>query len=236
MKTIKRILITIVLIIAFAAAGLFYYGYRQYQAYESEADLITLVENVQSKQNFVSYDQLPESLVNATVSIEDRRYFSHGGVDYIGILRAIVSQFDDSYVRSGGSTIEQQTAKNLYQKYNSNFLDWKLAEFYFAKELEQNYSKEEIFALYVNIINYGDNNIGIWEASENYFGVEPSELTLAQSSLLAGIPQSPSHYQLSDHYTEAKQRQKLVLNAMVRDQKITQAEADEAYAEDVNLQ
>lgn len=231
MKFIRR-LILLMLVFVLGATGLFlFHGHNQYEEINQQADITYLVQQVESDENFVSYDQLPENLVNATVSIEDRRYFEHGGVDYIGLLRAIVSQFDNDFLKSGGSTITQQTAKNLYSKFDSDFLGWKGAEFFFARELEQNYSKEEIFAIYVNIINYGDNNQGIYEAAWNYFGVDVSQLDLAQCSILAGIPQSPSNYELSGHYDNAKRRQQLVLNAMVSENYITQDQADEAYEE-----
>lgn len=233
MKFIRRI-ITTLLVLGLVIVGLFlYHGHQQYEEIQQQADITYLVQQVQEDENFVSYNQLPENLVNATVSIEDRRYFEHGGVDYIGLLRALVSQFNNDFLKSGGSTITQQTAKNLYSRFDSDFLGWKGAELFFARELEKNYSKEEIFAIYVNIINYGDNNQGIYEASWNYFGVDVSELNLAQCSILAGIPQSPSNYELSGHYDNAKTRQKLVLNAMVSEDYITQEQADIAYNEAV---
>ncbi len=231
MKIIRRIILSILTIVILVVGCLSIYGYRQYKTISEQADITYLVSLVQQDENYVSYDDISENLVNATVAIEDRRFFLHNGVDYIGLIRAIMSQFNSNLLKSGGSTITQQTAKNLYQQFNSDFFDWKTAEFFFARQLEKNYSKEEIFAIYVNIINYGDNNTGIYEASENTFGVLPSELTVAQASLLAGIPQSPSNYQLSNHYSEAKERQLLVLNAMAEQGYIDEDDIDSIYNE-----
>ncbi len=232
-KIIRRTILTICTIAILLVGSLALYGHHQYKKISQQADITYLVSLVQEQENFVPYDELSPNLVNATVAIEDKRYFNHSGVDYIGLIRALMSQFNSNFLRSGGSTITQQTAKNLYQQFNASFFDWKTAEFYFALELERHYTKEEIFAIYVNIINYGDNNTGIYEAAMDEFGVTPSELTLAQASILAGIPQSPSNYQLSTNYSAAKQRQKLVLSAMAEQGYISEQEADQAYTIDV---
>ena len=114
----------------------------------------------------------------------------------------------------GGSTITQQLAKNLYFDYQPSYLR-KVSEIFVAYDLEKKLRKKEILELYVNVINYGDNHIGIYEAAHGYFHKEPSELTIDEATLLAGLPQSPSNYQLSNHYKEARLRQKQVLEAMV---------------------
>lgn len=234
MKKILLRLVLFLMIIVIAISG--YLGFRGYNGYKELTDqtsIETLVAQVESDPEFVAYEDLPSYLVRATVSIEDRRFFEHDGVDIIGLGRAVLSQFIPSLIqKSGGSTITQQVAKNLYGLFESN-LDRKLVEFFLAKELEDKYSKNEIFALYVNIINYGDGYIGIYEASTGYFGVEPSSLTIAQCTILAGLPQSPSNYQLSDHYENAKNRQRQVLNAMIESSYITEDEADTIYATDI---
>ena len=210
--------------------GIIFYGYKEYQDYSSQSALTSLVEQDESKENYVAYSDLPNTLVRATVSIEDRRFFEHKGVDYKGLVRALFSQFNSNLLKSGGSTITQQLAKNLYGMYDSNF-KWKTAEYFFAKELEGRYSKNEIFALYVNVINYGDGHTGIYEASYGYFGVAPEDLTDAQCTILAGIPQSPSKYQLtsSENVQNAKERQQLVLDAMMDQKYLNQTQADEIY-------
>lgn len=230
MKRFFQFIFAILFICILFCAGIALYGYKEYRDYSSTASLESLVEQVEAQDDFVEYSDLPNTLVRATVSIEDRRFFEHNGVDYKGLARALVSQVNENLVKSGGSTITQQVAKNLYGMYDSSF-QWKTAEYFFAKELEGRYSKSEIFALYVNIINYGDNHTGIYEASYGYFGVAPDELTDAQCTMLAGIPQSPSTYQLTsaENVQKAKKRQKLVLEAMMDKKYLNQSQVDEIY-------
>ncbi len=231
MKKIGRMLFILVMVCVFALAGIALYGYKEYRSYSTQAPITTLVDQVESDPTFVSYGELPKTLVRATVSIEDRRFFEHDGVDYKGLARALASQVLPGLLKSGGSTITQQLAKNLYGTYDSN-LQWKTAEFYFAKELEGRYSKEEIFALYVNVINYGNGYSGIYEASQGYFGQVPEDLTDAQCTILAGIPQSPATYELTsaENVQKAKARQKLVLEAMMDKKYLNQPQVDKIYS------
>ena len=132
---------------------------------------------------------------------------------YITFINKKSINITQKKVLQGGSTITQQVAKNLYFDNDQNFLK-KIAEMFVAFELEENYSKDEILELYVNIIYYGDNNYGIKEASNNYFGIEPIALDYDQSTLLAGLPQAPSSYALGENYELAKERQKQVIAAL----------------------
>ncbi|MGM9946719.1 biosynthetic peptidoglycan transglycosylase [Floccifex sp.] len=215
MKTIKKICITLILILSIGISSYLFICHRLYEQYKQNKEVSTLMQEVMNQKDFISFDQFPEYFVQATISIEDRRFYLHGGVDLIGVARAFVSQFDEDYIKSGGSTITQQTAKNLYGIYESNI--WiKGSQMWMAWELEQNFSKEQIFAVYVNIINYGDNNEGIQEACQNYFGIDVSQMSIEQATILAGIPNLPSYYQLSNHYDNAKQRQYNVLVCMAQ--------------------
>lgn len=230
MKKFFQCVLILFLVLIIASIGLFFgEGYKSYQ--ELSPSVSSIVEQVESNAHFVAYENLPEDLLHATVAIEDRRFYSHGGIDYIGLARGIVSQFDSSLLRSGGSTITQQLAKNLYSKFDSG-LEWKATEFYVAKYLENHYTKNEILTLYVNVINYGNNFIGIYEASMGYFQVEPSQLDISQCTLLAGIPQSPSNYELFNHYESAKKKQYSVLQAMSECGYISDDEIDDIYKKD----
>lgn len=228
----KKFIISILVILLCAVIGFVgffgFMAYKDYQEVTSVNSIDSLVYEIESSSTFVNYDDLPADLIRATTSIEDRRFYEHSGVDVIGLTRGILSQFIPSLLKSGGSTITQQVAKNLYSMFDSN-VQWKFTEYFLAKELESKYSKNEILTIYVNIINYGDNHMGIYEASIGYFGVYPSDLTTAQCSLLAGIPQSPSNYQLSDHYDKAKTRQYQVLEAMEECGYISEYEIDTIY-------
>lgn len=235
MKKILHIFLVVVAVLSIGIASLAFYGYIQFQRFSAQTgSLTTLVEQLESSDAYVDYHDLPNTLVRATVSIEDHRFFEHDGVDTIGLIRALLSQINENLVKSGGSTITQQLAKNLYGQYDSN-LSWKMAEFFFARELESHYSKSEIFALYVSVINYGNGYTGIKQASEGYFGKEPADLSDAQCTILAGIPQVPSKYALisTENVEAAKKRQKLVLAAMVEYKYLNQTQADEIYAESI---
>ncbi len=232
MKKFFQCLLILILVVLIGGVGLFFgKGYFSYKELTQETAVETLVQQVESNEHFVNYEQLPENLLHATVAIEDRRFYSHGGIDYIGLVRALASQFDSNLLRSGGSTITQQLAKNLYSKFESG-LDWKATEFYVAKYLEKHYTKDEILTLYVNVINYGNNFTGIYEASMGYFQIEPDQLSIEQCTLLAGIPQSPSNYELFNHYDQAKKKQYSVLQAMSECGYILSDEVDEIYKKD----
>ena len=125
----------------------------------------------------------------------------------------------------GGSTITQQLAKNLFFTHDQK-LQRKVAELFVVRELEKNYSKDEILELYVNAIYYGDGYYGINEAARGYFNTDPNQITLSQSIMLAGLPQSPENYAPSKHYERAKKRSEVVLMAMIRNNAISRNELE----------
>lgn len=233
MKKFLKALFVLILVALISVAGWFLYdGISNANQYESRQPLSTLVEQVKARENYVDYDQVQPALYQATLAIEDARYYDHGAVDFRALARAFVSQFVPFIPKSGGSTISMQVVKNLYGQYDGTAV-WKAAEIVLAHRLEQMYSKDEILSIYINIINYGDNHHGIYEAAVGYFGVHPSQLTLPQATILAGIPQSPGYFQLSDHYDQAKAKQQLVLKAMVRNDMLTQQDADLVYEQSI---
>lgn len=213
MKLLKKLLL-LGCVIALIFVGIIgFLGYRQYKEAVESISLIDKVKEIQTRSDYVSYEDISEDVLDATVAIEDHRFYSHHGIDYIAIARATLTNLFQKDIVGGGSTITQQLAKNMYFGYNTSFIR-KVSELFVVHDLESMYSKEEILTLYVNIINYGDQHIGIKQASEGYFGVSPKELTFDQATLLVGIPQSPSNYQLSDHYEQAVKRQYYVQKAM----------------------
>lgn len=227
----KFFLVSISLISILIIGGITWFGIRSYYGAEKlqqEFPLKTLVQEVREREDYVSIEQISPYLQEAIVDLEDARFYSHSGVDILGTLRGLVSQFIPFMDKSGGSSITQQTVKNLYGQFNGG-ASWKGEEIILALKLDQMLSKEEILELYLNIINFGDDYFGVLEASRGYFGILPIQLDLAQASLLAGIPQSPNNFQLSDHFDQAKIKQQVTLNAMVRNNSITQFEAQEAY-------
>ena len=229
MKIIKRVLLILALLFVFVIGALGIAGYMEYRDALEEMPLSEKIEEIRKQPDYVTYDEIAPYLLDATVSVEDKRFYTHGGIDYLATARAIASNVFYNGIVSGGSTITQQLAKNLYFGYDPSVVR-KAPEIFMAKDLEEHYTKEEILELYVNVINYGDNHIGIKQAAEGYFQIAPSALNLDQASLLAGIPQSPSNYQLSNHETVARKRQKIVLEAMLRDEKITEQQYEEMIA------
>ena len=229
MKKFVKFIFKLLLILIIAFVGIFFgKGYWGYLELTQQESVDQVVRNVMSSPNYVSYEDISPELIRATIAIEDRRFYDHGGVDYIGLVRAAVSQFDDDLLKSGGSTITQQLAKNLYEMFDSTW-DRKSTEFFVAKYLEKHYSKNEIITLYVNVINYGNNYTGIYEASYGYFDTDPEDLTIAQASLLAGIPQSPNNYELVYHFAQAKQKQYAVLKAMAECGYISESDINAYY-------
>lgn len=229
MKKFVKFIFKLLLILIIAFVGIFFgKGYWGYLELTQQESVDQVVSNVMSSPNYVSYEDISPELIRATIAIEDRRFYDHGGVDYIGLVRAAVSQLDDDLLKSGGSTITQQLAKNLYEMFDSTW-NRKSTEFFVAKYLEKHYSKNEIITLYVNVINYGNNYTGIYEASIGYLDTYPENLTVAQASLLAGIPQSPSNYDLVYHFEAAKQKQLSVLRAMAECGYISESDINAYY-------
>lgn len=230
---IKKIIIWIsVIFIVFSGIVFSVLVYQGYKRYEEATSIFTVEEvgnQVINSDYYVSYENIDEDFVNALVAIEDNRFFKRKGIDFIAIGRAVVFNLIKGKVSQGGSTITQQLAKNLYFTHAKS-LTRKIAEVFFVDDFEKNFTHEEIFAMYANVIYYGDNNYGILDASKNYFGKSPDDLSLYEASLLAGLPQSPSKYQLSNGYEEAHKRQKKVLSAMLKYGYITEKEYNDTLS------
>lgn len=225
-KRLKRFILFIVVAVLAVAAYFVHDGYELYKSVIEETPLIEMVSNIRKDENFVEIDNVSEYLKKATVSIEDRRFYDHFGIDLYSIGRAFVNNFENQKVIGGGSSITQQVAKNMYFDQKKK-LTRKVAEVFVALDLEEAYSKDEILELYLNIIYYGDGYYGIKEATEGYLEKEPNELNLDEASLLAGIPNAPSVYALTNNTKLTYQRQIIVLDAMVDTGDITKEERDE---------
>ena len=196
-KLLKLMLVSVLLIIVAGASILIYQGHAEYERLVQEHPLEQVIRQVQSDEDYTQIEEISSYLLDATVSVEDKNFYSHGGVDLAGVTRAVLSNLLGIGEPSGGSTISQQLCKNLYSLFYDQSLTRKITEAFLTYELEGICTKDEILELYVNVINYGDGYAGIREASIGYFGKEPSQLTLDEASLLAGIPQSPANFQLS---------------------------------------
>lgn len=226
MKLIKKVIIIFIIAVLVVGIRFGLGGYNYYNNAVSKISLSDKVKQVQSSEDFVKYDDLPKDLIDATVAVEDHRFWDHGSVDIISIGRAIFSNIKAGEPKEGGSTITQQVAKNLYfmsDKYNR---DRKIAELIMSHHLEKNYSKEQIFELYVNTIYYGNGYYGIKAAANGYFNKEPKDLSLSECTLLAGVPNAPSVYAPTVNMDLCKNRQLKVIRSMVKYNYLKQEEAD----------
>lgn len=176
------------------------------------------------REKFVPYDKIPDLLKKGIIATEDRRYYDHGAVDIIGVARAFITNSMAGETLEGGSTIAQQTVKNIFLS-NDRTMTRKLEELALAVQLERNYSKEEILELYLNTIYFGHGAYGVGEASRVYFGKEPKALDLSQCAMLAGLPQAPSAYDPISHPQEGAKRMTTVLALMAQEGYITPEEA-----------
>lgn len=223
--SVKLLIISLLLMLL---TGGFYgiKGYQMYQDAINEKSLAKRVEDVRSMENFTPYSELPQFYIQAIISVEDRRFRSHRGIDLIAIGRAAWRDLKAGAFEEGGSTITQQLAKNMLFTKDKK-LERKAAEVFAVSAMESKYTKEEIFELYVNMADFGGGYYGIYQAAKGYFEKEPSELADAESVLLAGVPNAPSAYSPKKNMKLAARRAEQVLKSMVRDKIITQEEAGE---------
>ena len=183
----------------------------------------------------IPYARIPKSLRDATVAIEDKRFYEHSGVDYLRLVGAAVNNARGGG-RQGGSTITMQLAKNLYDPTAPRGFSQKIKEAYLATEIEQKYTKNQILAKYLNGVFYGENSVGVQAAALTYFNTPVWGLTLPQAALIAGLPQAPSAYDPFINPKDATARRNTVLQEMASQGYITQAAADEAKATPLELE
>lgn len=176
------------------------------------------------RDKFVPYDKIPDLLKKGIIATEDRRYYDHGAIDLIGVGRAAFTNYMAGETVEGGSTIAQQTVKNIFLS-NERTMTRKVEELALAVQLEHNYTKDQILELYLNTIYFGHGAYGVGEASRTYFGKEPKGLDLSQCAMLAGLPQAPSAYDPIVHPQEGAKRMTTVLALMAQEGYITPEQA-----------
>lgn len=223
MKTIKRLLWLFLIVLVIVAGVQIKGGYDKYQQALADRPLAEVLEELQAKDNYTSYDDVPEIYYKALVAVEDRRFYKHNGFDIIGSFRAIYNDIRAWELLEGGSTISQQLVKNLYFP-QDNTLQRKIAEILMAMKIEREYEKEDVLEFYVNGIYYGSGYYSIYDASVGYFEKEPKDMTDYECTLLVGIPNAPSIYSLDNRPDLAKQRQEKVIECMVDVEYITEEE------------
>ncbi|HTV53426.1 MAG TPA: transglycosylase domain-containing protein, partial [Terriglobia bacterium] len=213
---------------------------QQLAAYQLEPVLITdLSDKNRAKRRLLTYNQIPKVVVQAVTSIEDRRYFEHGGVDYYAIVAWAWHDIrGDRRVMGGASTLTMQLAKEFFLSPERTFKR-KFLQIVITFQLEHRFSKQKIFELYANEIPLGQRGSfsinGFGEAAQAYFGEDVGQLTLPQAALLAGLIQSPSRLNPYRHPQRAINRRNVVLDAMVETGDITKEQAEEAKATPLKL-
>lgn len=239
-----KIVCATVLIGMIAVAGLLVYLYstslpladtdRNSQLLDSQGQVITTFSAGSKNSIPVPLNAVSKYVIHATLAVEDRKFYSHPGFDIKGMARAMLVNLEHWKTSQGASTLTQQLARNLYLSHERTWTR-KAKEAFYTAQLEMKYSKDEILGMYLNEVYYGHGAYGIEAASQMYFGKSASQLNLAESALLAGIPKGPTYYSPYNYMKNAKNRQRIVLNSMVETGSITAAEADAAYDQIVAL-
>ena len=190
--------------------------------------------NGSENREWTSLEDISTFLIDSTIYTEDKNFYKHFGFDFLRIGKALFKNLITQSNSQGASTITQQYAKNLFLDFDKTWKR-KINEAWYTLRIEANYSKDEILEGYLNTLNYGHGNYGIENASHFYFNKDSKNLTLAEASLLAGIPKSPTNYSPFNDLDAAKSRQLLVLNSLVRNGIITEKEKEKAYAEELEF-
>ena len=213
-------------------------GKLLYELYDHQQD--------RGRRTYVNYNDISPLLVKATVATEDRTFWTNSGVDYNGIVRAALADLQHNGTVQGASTVTEQLVNNQFFNNQKGDIQVKGEEVVLATGLTQQYPKWKIMEMYLNTVYYGDINYGVEAAAESYFRLQPkctlgqckpavSQLDLAQASLLAGLPQSPSYYDPTTNKPVALQRQKVVLQAMLEQGMITKQQMADAQKETANF-
>ena len=221
-KFISKLVIFIIVSFLLFKAGVFIYLKFTPKLEIGSANNILVYDNMENlffegneSKKWTSLDKISNYAIDATVYTEDKHFYSHNGFDYLRILKA---------------GVKQQYAKNLFLDFDKT---WKRKwdEMWYTIRIENTYSKDEILEGYLNTINYGHGMYGIENASKFYFNKSANELSLAEATMITGIPKSPSNYSPIVDFNTAKERQLLVLNSLVENNIITEDEKNNAYNE-----
>ncbi len=209
------------------------------QVFSSNGELLGTWSYSRSNRVFVSYQELPASLVQALIATEDERFYEHSGIDFKALFRAI---FKRGVLRQknagGGSTITQQLAKQLYSAHASSTFErllQKPIEWVIAVKLERYYTKEEIVTLYLNYFDFLHNAVGIKLAAKTYFNKEPKDLTIGECATLVGMLKNPSYYNPKRNLKRAEGRRNTVIRQMKKVDYLTQAQADSCIADTLSI-
>ncbi|MGE8204963.1 transglycosylase domain-containing protein [Heyndrickxia sp. NPDC080065] len=202
--------------------------------YYSSDGMVIGESNNGEKRYWVDIEDISKDVINATISIEDQNFYAHHGFDFKRIAGAVFADIKAMDKVQGASTISQQYARNLFLTLDKTWKR-KISEAFYTIRLEMNYDKNQILEGYLNTINYGHQAYGIEAASQFYFGKSAHDLSLAEASMLAGIPKGPSIYSPIASFDKAKARQKMILQTMVKNKYISAKEAKSAAKEKLSI-
>ena len=240
MKIVKKLiksLAVFIIILIISYYGLYFYASTTEKLDINSASGYYMYDNnnelIDDTFEWVKLDNISDYLINATISIEDKNFYNHKGFDFFRILKSLYINITNKKTLQGASTISQQLVKNLFLDFDKTW-ERKTKEAWLTVRLESQYSKDEILEGYLNTINYG-GVYGIENASHYYFNKNSSDLTLAEASILAGIPKSPSNYSPLTNLENAKKRQKLVLESMVNNGYIKESDMQNALKEELSF-
>ncbi|WP_019639946.1 transglycosylase domain-containing protein [Paenibacillus fonticola] len=203
---------------------------RNSQLLSRQGEAIAVFSSTDRNRSDVSLDEISPYLIQATLAVEDRNFFEHFGFDIKGMGRALLVNIKEMNKVQGASTLTQQLARNLYLSHERTW-SRKFKEAMYTAQLEMKFDKDKILRMYLNEIYYGHGAYGIEAAAQMYFGKPAKQLSLAESAMLAGVPKGPTYYSPFNQMKNAKDRQRLVLGALVEMGNITRKQADQAYDE-----
>ena len=238
-KKLFRFIKFVTFLIILVISGVFVYIKLSPKPIISSANSLVLYDNSEQvffqgneSKEWISLDDMSKHLINATIYTEDKNFYKHFGFGFLRILKAGYINIMSGSTKQGASTITQQYAKNLFLDFDKTW-QRKWDELWYTLRIEANYSKDEILEGYLNTINYGHGKYGIENASKFYFNKSAKDLTLAEASILTGIPKSPTNYSPLNNYDLAKERQLLILELLVKNGIITEVEKEDAYNENL---
>lgn len=211
------------------------YSDRHSQLLSRQGEAIAVFSSSDRSRSNVALNHISPYLIQATLAVEDRHFYDHFGFDLKGMARAVLVNLKEMNKVQGASTLTQQLARNLYLSHERTW-SRKLKEAMYTAQLEMKLGKDEILQMYLNEIYYGHGAYGIEAAAQMYFGKSAEQLSLAESAMLAGVPKGPTYYSPFNQMKNAKDRQRLILNAMVETGNITELQAEKAYEEILQFQ
>ena len=244
LRRLFRLLFAMILLFLLATGALLGYLYQKElppigddvrsKLYDSRGNVLTTFTSDGRSRDPVTLSEISPLLIQATLAVEDRKFYNHSGFDLKGMARAVLVNLEEGNRTQGASTLTQQLARNLYLSHEKTWTR-KAKEALYTLQLEMKFSKDEILNMYLNEIYYGHGAYGIEAASQMYFGKAAADLDLAESTMLAGIPKGPTYYSPYNHMDNAKSRQRIILSVMASLGKITKEEAGQAAQENLNF-